>query len=170
MLKINPTNYHNFVPKNPMEILGSSAIVEKLIKDVKLSNLYGTFDVGKVKMNGKTFDVQTTGGQYFGIKDGKKTLGNIIMSDRMYDGKTCLSVAEVRNLADEKGVGTKLMQIAYKAHKDSGKTGEFRAHDVILEAEEFYQKLGFIEDPKRAEQWYLPFENEHILENYNGGL
>lgn len=142
----------------------------KMVKDMKLSNLYGTEILGKVKLNNELVDVSHTGNEFFTLKKDNKTLGFMVLSPRMYDGKTCYSGAELRNESDIKGVGTKLMQIGLKAHKDSGKTGEFRVHDVLLEAEEFYEKLGFIEDSKRPEQWYLPFENEHILENYNGGL
>ncbi|MEI8377680.1 MAG: GNAT family N-acetyltransferase [bacterium] len=169
MIKFNTYKYQ--IPsKNPVAFSGKLDSAEKMVKDIKLSNLYGTSDLGKVKINGKTFDVQSVGENYFSINDKKKQLGFIITSNREYNGKTCCSVAELRNMSEENGIGTKLMQMAYKAHKDSGKTGEFRAHEVLLEAEEFYEKLGLVEDTKRAAQWYLPFENEHILEQKYGGL
>lgn len=142
----------------------------KMVKDMKLANLYGTSVLGKVNLNGKLVDVTHTGNEFFTLNKNGKSLGFLVLVPRMYNGKTCYSGSELRNLSDEKGVGTKLMQIGFKAHKDSGKTGEFRVHDVLLEAEEFYEKLGFVEDVNRSEQWYLPFENEHILKNYNGGL
>lgn len=142
----------------------------KMVKDLKLANLYGTDILGKVKLNDELVDVTHTANEFFTIKKDGKTLGFMNLSPRMYNGKTCYSCGELRNESDVKGVGTKLMQIGLKAHKDSGKTGEFRVHDVLLEAEDFYEKMGFVEDLKRPEQWYLPFANEHILENYNGGL
>lgn len=142
----------------------------KLVKDLKLSNLYGSDILGQIKLNGELIDVSHAGNEFFSLRKNNKSLGFMVLSPRMYEGKTCYSCGELRNESDVKGVGTKLMQIGLKAHKDSGKTGEFRVHDVLLEAEEFYEKLGFVEDVKRPEQWYLPFENEHILKGYNGGL
>lgn len=143
---------------------------EKIAKDTKFSNLYGTGNLGKTLLNGEYVDIIHSSDIFFTLRDGERFLGYITLSPRMYDGKTCYSCGELRNNSDKKGVGVKLLQVGLKAHKDSGKTGEFRVHDVLLEAEDFYEKLGFVEDLKRDEQWYLPFENEHILTEYNGGL
>jgi len=169
-MKLNLYNnygvYSNQVQAKP-NFTGNSV---KMVKDLKLANLYGTEVLGKVKLNDELVDVTHTANEFFTLNKNGKMLGFMYMSPRMYEGKTCYSCGELRNESDLKGVGTKLMQIGLKAHKDTGKTGEFRVHDVLMEAEEFYEKLGFVEDTKRAEQWYLPFENEHILENYNGGL
>ena len=161
--------YSNIVPYNIGNVSFTSNPI-KMVKDLKLANLYGTDVLGKVKLNNELVDVLHSANEFFSLRKGNKSLGYIVLVPRMYGGKTCYSGSELRNLSDEKGVGTKLMQIGLKAHKDSGKTGEFRVHDVLLEAEEFYEKLGFVEDLNRPEQWYLPFENEHILQNYNGGL
>lgn len=136
------------------------------VKDVVLKNLYSTNNIGKLKVFDKFCDVQSVGMEHFSINEGNKQIGFLIQVPRMYEGKNCYSVAELRNLTDKEGngIGTKLLQIALKCNKDSGMTGELRAHDVLLEAEEFYEKLGFVEDTKRPGQWYLPKENEHILE------
>ncbi|MDD3419594.1 MAG: GNAT family N-acetyltransferase [Candidatus Gastranaerophilales bacterium] len=173
MIPANTIKYHSLAYAAPSfsgRTDGVEKVAEKLISEIKLANIYGTEDIAKVRIKDKLYDVHTTGGEYFSIKDNKNSLGFMIVVPRMYEGKTCYSVAELRNETGPGGLGTKLMQIGLKAHKDSGKTGEFRAHDVLLEAEEFYEKLGFIEDPKREGQWFLPKENEHILQNYKGGL
>jgi len=169
MINLNTIKYQNF-STNPVAFSGHIPEAEKMVKDINLARLYGASNLGKIEINGKIFDIKNTSSEYFSISDKIKQLGYIAMTNREYNGKSCYSVAEISNFSREKGLGTKLMQIGYKSHKDNGKTGEFRVHDVAIEAEEFYEKLGFIEDPKRAEQWYLPFENEHILEQYNGGL
>lgn len=169
MIHFNAYQYQAYSQK-PQNFSGKLPNAEKMAKDIDFSDLYGTQNLGKLELNGKKFDVQTVGGEYFGIKNGEEILGYIISTNRQYHNKSCYSVAEIRNHSTEKGIGVKLMQIAFKAHQDAGKTGEFRAHDVIISAEGFYEKLGMIEDPKYEGVWYLPKENEHILENYNGGL
>lgn len=166
----NYNNYNLLSASRTQSSTNFKANSIKMVKDLKLANLYGTDTLGKVKLKDELVDVTHTGNEFFTLNKDGKMLGFMYMSPRMYNGKTCYSCGELRNDSDKKGVGTKLLQIGLKAHKDSGKTGEFRVHDVLLEAEEFYEKLGFVEDVNRAEQWYLPFENEHILEKYNGGL
>lgn len=141
-----------------------------MVNDVKLANLYGSSTLGKVNIGKELFDVSQSSNEFFAIHRNNRCIGHIVLVRRMFAGKTCYSCSELRNISDIKGVGTKLLQIGLKAHKDSGMTGEFRVHDVLYEAEDFYAKLGFREDVKREQEWFLPKENEHILETYNGGL
>ncbi len=168
MININYPKINTYTPRRSQVAFKGSPV--PMVKDVKLANLYATFIVGKVKLGQELFYVNQASNEFFSILKRGKSIGYIVLVPRMFEGKTCYSCSELRNLSNIKGVGTKLLQIGFKAHKDSGMTGDFRVHDVLYEAEDFYAKLGFKEDLKREQQWYLPKENEHILETYNGGL
>ena len=96
--KPNNLPYYN-TNFNKVKFCSSSV---KMVKDIKLANLYGTSILGKVKLSDGFADVSHASNEFFSLRKDNKTLGYIAMSPRMYNGKTCYSAGELRNESDYK--------------------------------------------------------------------